>query len=117
MIKNKALLGILFYICSLVSVYSCTTEKESVIDDSKTKTARVIGYLSTDNFDKITSIQFCKLTHLNIAFANPDKAIGMKAYMKNQFEFLGISSPDRKILIKKFKEGKKMCHAGIKLNE
>ncbi|RZJ46442.1 MAG: glycoside hydrolase, partial [Flavobacterium sp.] len=73
MIKNKALLGILFYIYSLVSVYSCTTEKESVIDDSKTKTARVIGYLSTDNFDKITSIQFCKLTHLNIAFANPDK--------------------------------------------
>jgi GH18 family chitinase len=74
MIKNKALLGILFYICSLVSVYSCTSQKETDNDtESKTKNARVVGYLSTDNFDKITSIQFCKLTHLNIAFANPDK--------------------------------------------
>lgn len=73
MIKNKALLGILFYISSLFSVYSCTNEKEHDPEDSKTKTARVVGYLSTDSFSKITSIQFCKLTHLNIAFANPDK--------------------------------------------
>ncbi|PWB23514.1 glycosyl hydrolase family 18 protein [Flavobacterium sp. HTF] len=75
MIKNKALLGILFYICSLVSVYSCTSQKDTDSDnnESKAKKARVIGYLSTDNFDKIASIQFCKLTHLNIAFANPDK--------------------------------------------
>ena len=27
------------------------------------------------------------------AFANPDKAPGMKAYMKNQFEYLGVQSP------------------------
>ncbi|WP_343694731.1 glycosyl hydrolase family 18 protein [Flavobacterium sp.] len=73
MIKNKALLGILFYISSLFSVYSCTSEKEHDSKDSKIKTARVVGYLSTDSFSKITSIQFCKLTHLNIAFANPDK--------------------------------------------
>ncbi|KRD12501.1 glycoside hydrolase [Flavobacterium sp. Root901] len=73
MIKNKALLGILFYISSLFSVYSCTNEKEHDPEYSKTKTARVVGYLSTDSFSKITSIQFCKLTHLNIAFANPDK--------------------------------------------
>ena len=73
MIKNKALLGILFYISSLFSVYSCTNEKERDPEESKAKTARVVGYLSTDSFSKITSIQFCKLTHLNIAFANPDK--------------------------------------------
>jgi chitinase len=73
MIKNKALLGILFFICSLFSAYSCSTQKEDDADDSKTKTARVVGYLSTDSFSKMTSIQFCKLTHLNIAFANPDK--------------------------------------------
>ena len=73
MIKNKALLGILFFISSLFSAYSCSTEKQSDPENSKNKTARVVGYLSTDNFDKINLIQFCKLTHLNLAFANPDK--------------------------------------------
>lgn len=73
MSKNKALLGILFFISSLISVYSCTSQRDSENDDVKQKNARVVGYLSTDNFDKMTSIQFCKLTHLNVAFANPDK--------------------------------------------
>ena len=73
MIKNKALLGILFFISSLFSAYSCSTEKQSDQENSKTKTARVVGYLSSDNFSKMNSIQFCQLTHLNIAFANPDK--------------------------------------------
>lgn len=73
MIKNKALLGILFFLSSLFSAYSCSTEKKSDPENSKTKTARVVGYLSSDNFNKMNSIQFCKLTHLNVAFANPDK--------------------------------------------
>lgn len=73
MIKNKALLGILFFLCSLFSTYSCTAEKDVVIENPKTKSARVVGYLSSDNFDKIKVIQFCKLTHLNLSFANPDK--------------------------------------------
>ncbi|MCD0465846.1 glycosyl hydrolase family 18 protein [Flavobacterium sp. ENC] len=73
MIKNKALLGILFFISSLISVYSCTTQKESDPEETKTKTARVVGYLSSDNISKMTSIPFCKLTHLNVAFANPNK--------------------------------------------
>lgn len=73
MIKNKALLGILFFISSLFSAYSCSTQKETDSEKSTAKTARVVGYLSSDNFDKMTSIQFCKLTHLNLAFANPDK--------------------------------------------
>ncbi|MDA6070237.1 glycosyl hydrolase family 18 protein [Flavobacterium sp. AC] len=73
MIKNKALLGILFFLSSLFSAYSCSAEKQSDPENSKTKTARVVGYLSSGNFDKMNSIQFCKLTHLNIAFANPDK--------------------------------------------
>ena len=71
MIKNKALLGILFFLSSLFSVYSCS-QKEAEPDNFK-KTARVVGYLSSDNFDKMNLIQFCKLTHLNLAFANPDK--------------------------------------------
>jgi len=73
MIKNKALLGILFFISSLFTLYSCATQKENDPDNSKIKTARVVGYLSSDNFNKMNSIQFCKLTHLNLAFANPDK--------------------------------------------
>lgn len=73
MIQNKALLGILFFICSLFSAYCCSPQKENEPEDLKTKTARVVGYLSSDNFDKMNSIQFCKLTHLNLAFANPDK--------------------------------------------
>ena len=73
MIKNKALLGILFFICSLFSSYSCSPDKEEETDDANSKkTARVVGYLSSDNFSKITSLQFCKLTHLNLSFANPD---------------------------------------------
>jgi len=75
MIKNKALLGILFFVSFLFSVCSCAAEKENSPEELKNKTARVVGYLSADNFDKIKSIQFCKLTHLNIAFANPD-AVG-----------------------------------------
>jgi len=73
MIKNKALLGILFFLSSIFSMYSCSAEKEINPDTSKNKTARVVGYLSSDNFDKMNLIQFCKLTHLNLAFANPDK--------------------------------------------
>jgi len=53
MIKNKALLGILFFISSLFSAYSCSNEKETNSENSKTKTARVVGYLSTDNFGKM----------------------------------------------------------------
>lgn len=73
MIKNKALLGILFFISSVFSVYSCSTEKQIDPENTKIKTARVVGYLAAENSSKMNSIQFCKLTHLNVAFANPDK--------------------------------------------
>ncbi len=32
------------------------------------------------------------------AIADPEKAAGMKAYMKNHFEFLGVASPERKVI-------------------
>ena len=35
-------------------------------------TFKVVGYLSTGNFDKIDALELDKLTYLNIAFANPD---------------------------------------------
>ena len=34
--------------------------------------AKVVGYLPTYRFDYNTSISYCKVTHLNICFANPD---------------------------------------------
>ncbi len=34
--------------------------------------------------------------------ANPQKAIVMEAYMRNQFKFLGITAPERKILTRDF---------------
>ncbi len=34
--------------------------------------------------------------------SNPDKAVSMKTYMKNQFEFLGIQTPERTRLSKEF---------------
>lgn len=72
MIKNKALLGILFFIGFLFSSYSCSKESHSETDNSKNKTARVVGYLFSDNLGKMNAVQFCKLTHLNLSFANAD---------------------------------------------
>lgn len=36
--------------------------------------------------------------------ANPAKALQMKAYMRNQFEYLGIASPERKIIFSEHKK-------------
>jgi chitinase len=36
------------------------------------QTARVVGYLPTYRFSLSNQIEYCKLTHLNLAFANPD---------------------------------------------
>ncbi len=36
--------------------------------------ARVIGYLPTYRFSVSNQIDYCKLTHLNLSFANPDSA-------------------------------------------
>jgi len=38
------------------------------------QTARVVGYLPTYRFSLSPQIEYCKLTHLNLAFANPDTA-------------------------------------------
>lgn len=38
------------------------------------QTARVVGYLPTYRFASSSQIEYCKLTHLNLSFANPDSA-------------------------------------------
>jgi len=43
-----------------------------------------------------------KVQQTLIKNSNPKNAIAMKKYMRDQFEFLGIKSPDRKLLTKEF---------------
>ncbi|MFH0756136.1 MAG: glycosyl hydrolase family 18 protein [Bacteroidota bacterium] len=38
------------------------------------QTARTVGYLPTYRFSSSKQIAYCKLTHLNLSFANPDSA-------------------------------------------
>ncbi len=47
-------------------------------------------------------IHFYELTNAFLAARNNEEAEKMAAYMKNQFEFLGIKSPDRRQLQKTF---------------
>jgi len=35
-----------------------------------------------------------------LAVADPEKAAGMKAYMKDHFEYLGVASPERKVVVR-----------------
>ena len=39
-----------------------------------TQLLKVVGYLPSWNFGSFNKIEFCKLTHLNLAFANPDSS-------------------------------------------
>lgn len=41
---------------------------------AQTQSAKVIGYLPSYQFSKYNQIEFCKLTHLNLCFANPDSS-------------------------------------------
>lgn len=44
------------------------------------------------------------IKHLAPVYAEPERADGMKAYMKGQFEYYGISSPSRKLLLAELKK-------------
>lgn len=69
--KNK-ILPILFALF-LFSFQSCKNDVDKDSDPNTTyKNTRVIGYLLTHRIVEIDKIEFCKLTHLNLAFGNPD---------------------------------------------
>lgn len=72
---NKPIKYILFLLgASILIVTSCKTQKTSVGPDTYQEDAsfKIVGYLSAGNFDKIDSIELDKITHLCLAFANPD---------------------------------------------
>ena len=56
----------------IVILVSCSKD-DSFEEEIMTvdKSARVVGYLPSYRFDSNEKIDYCKLTHLNLAFANP----------------------------------------------
>ena len=62
------------YIALTFLIISCSSVDDiDVIEDGElfSNQARVVGYYTTGSFSLNDKIQYCKLTHLNIAFANP----------------------------------------------
>ena len=60
---------------SILAVLSCTGEQRKKDQDAYLPDQRfkVVGYLMGSNFDKIDLLELDLLTHLNLAFANPDR--------------------------------------------
>ena len=48
------------------------------------------------------NIYLKKLEELYVRHADPVRAVPMKKYMKDKFEYFGISSPDRKVIYREF---------------
>ena len=63
----------LFLILNFLIISCSSVDDIDVIENGElfSNQARVVGYYSTCCFSEYDKIQFCKLTHLNIAFANP----------------------------------------------
>ena len=61
--------------CSLLLFTSCRPYKVSYGPDVyiRDTTFKVVGYLAGGNFHRIDELELNRLTHLNLAFANPDK--------------------------------------------
>lgn len=72
--KNKPLLFILF-LSVFIQLYNCSSNTDESEEEQVTpfnETAKVIGYLPSYRFSQSSKIDYCKITHLNLAFANPD---------------------------------------------
>lgn len=65
--------SIVLFLVILVQLSACKSKKDKVSESDKlAKNTRVIGYLPTHRVNESSQIDYCKLTHLNLAFANPD---------------------------------------------
>lgn len=73
---RKITLALTLAIISIaVCLAGCTTTPPNNTDDPEitTKTSRVVGYLPDWSYNFYPNLDFDALTHLNIAFCNPDK--------------------------------------------
>ena len=63
----------LYLILSLLIISCCSVDDIDVIENGElfSNQARVVGYYTAGSFPLNDKIQYCKVTHLNIAFANP----------------------------------------------
>ena len=67
----------LYFLLSLLIISCSSVDDDDVIDtdqniDLFSTEARVVGYFPYYRFSLNDKIQYCKVTHLNIAFANPE---------------------------------------------
>ena len=67
---------LIFTFFILILIVSCSSEEDVVVEENNidlfSNQARVVGYFPYWRFAIKDKIEFCKITHLNIAFANPD---------------------------------------------
>ena len=67
---------LIFIFFILFLIVSCSSEEDVVVEENNidlfSNQARVVGYFPYWRFAIKDKIEFCKITHLNIAFANPD---------------------------------------------
>ena len=72
---NTIRLPFLLLILSLSLISSCKpgVDGKAASTDSKSVEFKVVGYLGSSNLDQIDRIDLSALTHLNLAFANPDE--------------------------------------------
>ena len=69
--KNKQL-AIILCLSVFFQLTSCKNHIKELNQNAFKQTAKVIGYLPSGRFNQGSKIEYCKLTHLNLAFANPD---------------------------------------------
>ena len=64
---------ILIIFSIIIALISCS-KKDSVVEEinNNLNSAKVVGYLPWYRFSQNDKIEYCKITHLNIAFANPE---------------------------------------------
>ena len=80
----------LYLILSFLLISCSSVDDDDVIEngDLFSNEARVVGYYSHGSFSLNDKIQYCKLTHLNIAFANPETDGTIALNQKSQQQLL-----------------------------
>ncbi|MBK8505036.1 MAG: hypothetical protein IPL46_24205 [Saprospiraceae bacterium] len=72
--KNRPTISQFLVILSVSLLFSCNRQLSRSHPENKHSRSnfKVVGYLSSGNFSQIDQLDLSKLTHLDIAFANPD---------------------------------------------